>query len=77
MNTQERGRESSKRYVRTPGAAKRLDAAPQTLERWRCEGSGPPFIRLTPKLIVYDLDDLDAWCLSRKVSSTSEIRAKR
>jgi hypothetical protein len=60
------------RYLRTPGAAIHIGAAAQTLERWRIEGIGPPFVRLSPKLVVYDLADLDAWCAARKVSSTSE-----
>ena len=66
----------TRRYLRTPAAATRISAAPQTLERWRTEGSGPPFVRLSPKLVVYDVQDLDAWCDSRKVTSTSEARAR-
>jgi predicted DNA-binding transcriptional regulator AlpA len=65
---------SGKKYVRTRAAAARLSAAEQTLERWRTQGLGPPFIRLSPKLVVYDVEDLDAWCSARKVLSTSEPR---
>jgi hypothetical protein len=69
----EQAERAVRRYLRTPAAAVRLSAAPQTLERWRVEGSGPPFVRLSAKLVVYDVVDLDAWCESRKVSSTSEV----
>jgi predicted DNA-binding transcriptional regulator AlpA len=61
-----------KRYVRTPEAAAFLGAATQTLERWRTEGCGPPFVKLSNKLIVYDRADLVRFCETRKVSSTSE-----
>jgi predicted DNA-binding transcriptional regulator AlpA len=64
--------ESNRRYVRTPDAAARLGCAAQTLERWRIEGGGPPFVKLSPKIVVYDLVDLDSWADARKVSSTSE-----
>lgn len=75
MPTHTRPTSGSKQYVRTRAAAKRLSAAEQTLERWRTQGVGPPFIRLSPKLVVYDIDDLDAWCAARKVTSTSERSA--
>jgi predicted DNA-binding transcriptional regulator AlpA len=65
---------AEQRYLRTPAAAARLGAAAQTLERWRIEGSGPPFVRLSSKLVTYDVEDLDAWCAARKVTSTSGTR---
>jgi predicted DNA-binding transcriptional regulator AlpA len=63
-----------RRYLRTPAAAEHIGAAAQTLERWRIEGNGPPFVRLSSKLVVYDVEDLDAWCAARKVTSTSGTR---
>ena len=60
------------RYLRTPAAAAFIGAEAQTLEHWRCSGTGPPFVRLSPKLIVYDRADLIAWCSARKLWSTSE-----
>lgn len=35
-----------------------------TLNRWRMEthrGKGPAFIKLSPRKVVYDRDDLDRW----------------
>jgi predicted DNA-binding transcriptional regulator AlpA len=72
IQTRPRAEQQSKRYLRTPAAAERLGCAAQTMERWRVEGSGPPFVKLTNKLVVYDLDDLDGWCEARKRTSTSE-----
>ena len=53
-----------------------------TLERWRCTGDGPRFIRVgrTP---LYARRDVDAWLASRTVSHTGEtpaavpVRSKR
>jgi len=63
------------RFIRTPAAAALLGCARQTLERWRWEGTGPPFVRLSRKLVVYDVADLEAWALARKVTSISEQTA--
>jgi len=32
--------------LNTPAAAKRLGVMPSTLERWRCKGTGPSWIRV-------------------------------
>jgi hypothetical protein len=63
-------------YLRSPAAAAFLGAATQTLERWRVEGCGPPFIKLSNKLVVYDPRDLVALAEARKVSSTSSTSAR-
>lgn len=46
--------------------------APQTLARWRCEGKGPRFVRLSTKRIAYRIADLEAWLAGRVASSTAE-----
>lgn len=61
-----------KEYL-TPGEAGRfVGVAMQTLARWRCDGSGPQFIRVGRK-IMYAVADLTAWMNARRVSSTSEV----
>ena len=57
--------------LRTPAAADYLGCAASTLEKKRCTGEGPPFIRLG-RVIVYDTRDLDTWLASRRRHSTSE-----
>ena len=53
-------------------AATRLRLAKQTLARWRCEGSGPRFVRLSGNRIAYRACDLDDWLADRIVRNTSE-----
>jgi hypothetical protein len=52
-------------------AAIRLALSTRTLERLRCIGEGPRFIRCG-RSIRYRLDDLAAWIDARVVGSTSE-----
>jgi predicted DNA-binding transcriptional regulator AlpA len=59
-------------FLQTPGAAARLGFAASTLEKMRLKGNGPPYLRLSPRRIVYDAEKLDAWARSREFNSTSE-----
>jgi predicted DNA-binding transcriptional regulator AlpA len=53
-------------------AASVLALSTRTLERLRCTGEGPKFVRLSRGRIAYREEDLAAWLASRVVSSTSE-----
>lgn len=46
------------RQFDTDEAAEILDIAPRSLEKKRQEGTGPPFVRLSPKCVRYRLIDL-------------------
>ena len=52
-------------------AAKYLRVAPQTMARWRCEGSGPAYYMMGRR-IVYRPEDLDAWAAGRRVMATAQ-----
>ena len=52
-------------------AAEFLRVSQRTLERWRLEGSGPPFRRFGRR-VVYARRDLEGWAIKRVFSSTSE-----
>lgn len=52
--------------------AKLLGLSIKTLQKWRIQGEGPPFIRLSPKAIRYQLDDVLAWLQANRRTSTSE-----
>ena len=52
-------------------AALALRLSERTLERWRVQGTGPPFVRLNHS-IRYRQQDLDAHVAARVVGSTSE-----
>jgi hypothetical protein len=62
-------------YLRTPEAAARIRLAPGTLDKMRVRGDGPPYIRLTPRSVVYAVDTLDSWARARQFNSTSEYPA--
>lgn len=59
------------RRLRTKAAAEYIGYSESTLEKKRCSGDGPPFIRLG-RAVVYDTRDLDAWLAEHRVRSTSE-----
>jgi hypothetical protein len=59
-------------FLQTPEAAARLGFAASTLEKMRLRGNGPPYLRLSPRRIVYETDRLDAWARDREFTSTSE-----
>jgi predicted DNA-binding transcriptional regulator AlpA len=63
-------------FLQTPDAAARLGFAASTLEKMRVRGDGPPYLRLSPRRVVYDAEKLDAWARSREFSSTSEYAIK-
>lgn len=62
------------RYVRTREAAEMIGLRPQTLNRWRTEGSPIPFSKLG-KAVVYDVADIQEYVASRKQRSTSQAPA--
>ena len=51
--------------------AGRLGVTRRTLERWRTEGIGPPFVKIG-RGVRYDENDLSAWLVTRRRLSTSE-----
>jgi len=53
-------------------AASVLRLSERTLERFRCSGLGPKFIRLGQKSVRYQQSALDEWIAGRVVRSTSE-----
>lgn len=61
-----------KRLADTRETAKYLRRSPCTLERWRCRGGGPPYFVQGPKLVVYDLEAVDAWLDANRRTSTSQ-----
>ena len=53
-------------------AALVLRLSERTLERLRCSGLGPKFIRLGQKSVRYQQSALDEWIAGRVVRSTSQ-----
>jgi predicted DNA-binding transcriptional regulator AlpA len=60
------------RNLRPPGAASYLGLSASTLAKMRLRGDGPPYSKAGPRIVVYDVQDLNAWLDARKRKSTSE-----
>ena len=57
--------------VDTRRAAELLGMSNRTLEKWRGQGTGPPFLKLGRR-VLYSVVDLEEWIRSRRRRSTSE-----
>lgn len=55
----------------TPQAARYLGLAVSTLNKWRCFGDGPKFLKLG-RAVRYRQEDLDAFLMARQLGSTAE-----
>jgi len=51
--------------------AARLGVTARTIERWRTEGAGPPFLKVG-RGVRYDEADLSAWLAAQRRLSTSD-----
>jgi hypothetical protein len=59
-------------HMRPKDAAVYLGTSKAFLDQARCNGSGPPFVRLSRTMVLYRRVDLDGWLVARRVSSTAE-----
>lgn len=64
------------RFVRTIEAARLLGLSPRTLEKHRCDGTGPIYHKLGGR-VVYSIADLQGWIDASARQSTSEAAAPR
>ncbi len=53
-------------------AATLLNVNPRTLQKWRINGGGPLFVRISRRCIRYRPKDVRNWAQHRVKSSTSE-----
>jgi hypothetical protein len=60
--------------LNTEAAAIYTTTKPNYLEKLRCNGDGPVFIKRNG-LVRYDPDDLDTWLKAGRRTSTSDVRA--
>ena len=58
------------RLLRTQDAAKIVDLSPRTLESYRRNGGGPPYVKIRDRAVRYALRDLLTWVVARKRTST-------
>ena len=60
------------RLLRTREAAQVIGVSPRTMESYRRNGGGPPFIKIRDYAVRYVLRDLLAWIAARKRTLTLE-----
>jgi predicted DNA-binding transcriptional regulator AlpA len=53
-------------------AAQMLRVSRQHLARLRVEGGGPPFVKLSHRVVAYRPSDVEAWVAARVRRSTSD-----
>lgn len=58
-----------------PDAADYLGISVPALNKGRCEGTGPAFVRISSRCIRYRIEDLDHWIAERTFKSTAEYIA--
>lgn len=51
--------------------AEALNVTTKTLERWRMTGDGPPYIRVSRKVVRYRLSDVESFLAGRVATSTA------
>ncbi|MFD0276901.1 helix-turn-helix domain-containing protein [Kitasatospora sp. NPDC127111] len=56
-------------WYSTEDVAALIGVDPSTLRRWRTSKpmQGPPFVRLTSRITVYSVPDVQAWMESRRI----------
>jgi predicted DNA-binding transcriptional regulator AlpA len=68
---------SGRPLMRTRETSAYTGIAESTLEKWRCAGIGPRYIKLNGRIVVYDPDELDRFAEERTQNSTAENRKTR
>jgi predicted DNA-binding transcriptional regulator AlpA len=63
--------------LRQREAANLLSLSERSLERLRCVGGGPKYVRLSRGRIAYREEDLREWIARRVVGSTSQPLTKQ
>jgi hypothetical protein len=65
--------ENSPEFLLTQELARQLRLSDRSLELWRRSGVGPPFLRISPKRVVYRREDVEAWLSARRQEPQSVL----
>jgi predicted DNA-binding transcriptional regulator AlpA len=60
------------KVLNVKSAADYVALSKSQLDKMRCDGSGPRFVRLGRRCVRYRVEALDAWLSSREVGNTTE-----
>lgn len=64
------------RHLRTPEAAAYVGLTASTLAKLRQTGNGPIYSTAGPRIVVYRIEDLDAWLDASRRRTTTETVEK-
>jgi predicted DNA-binding transcriptional regulator AlpA len=53
-------------------AAPIIGVSVRALQKWRQNGHGPKYIKISNRCIRYDRADIDLWCARLKVNNTAQ-----
>ena len=67
--TSTRRKQENPTLLNTRQAAAFLAVSARTLQDWRLDRSGPPYIALSDRAIRYRRSDLEAWLKAREVAA--------
>lgn len=74
-NLGDKGNAGFKPLVNERQAAKLLSVSPRALQKWRSNGRGPVFVRISKRCIRYRPEDLARWAADRIRRSTSDFHS--
>jgi predicted site-specific integrase-resolvase len=60
---------SMERVWNSRETAEYLHVSVKTLEAWRQDGSGPPFVRYSSRCVRYRPEQVERWMLSRETAA--------
>jgi hypothetical protein len=63
-------------YLLPAAVAKIFNVSLRTLKRWRLEGRGPAYIRVTRKQLVYPKSAVDEFCAARTFAHRADELAR-
>jgi predicted site-specific integrase-resolvase len=63
-------------YYPAAEAARMLGVSPYTLKRWRAEGVGPAYTRVSHRVVIYPKAALDEWCARRTYKHRADELAR-
>ena len=60
----------TKKFYTVSELAERWAMSPRTLNNWRYSGKGLPYIKMTNKVILYDVADVETYEQEHRVAAT-------
>jgi len=67
----------SETYLTEKDVSRTLKVCVRTVQAWRYEGGGPPFVRISERRIAYRLSDIETWAASRTFASRAAELAQQ